>query len=105
MSSIEDMANNNIPGGAADTPPIEGTPQKTITMPQIDLSFLQAETGAGELDQYINHVLNFNKSKSMAHIIRGLTGIFGNLNKGIIDVLLGVLQHFNNKKNGGVNDN
>lgn len=59
---------------------------------------LSSNTGDGEVDEYISHPLNFNKSKAMARIIRGLTGIFGNLKYAIIDVILGVIELSKEKK-------
>ncbi len=53
---------------------------------------LTAETGSGSLDSYIDHPMNFNGSRSLARILRGLTGLIGNLNLAIIDIGLGVLE-------------
>ena len=63
-----------------------------------------AETGAGSIGEYIEHPLNFNQSKSVARILRGLTGIMGNLNLAIIDVGLGVLELFKGEKKNVFSD-
>lgn len=59
---------------------------------KIDFSFLKTPTGEGEIEDYLNHTLNFNKSVGLARIIRGLTGFMGNINLAVVDILLGVLE-------------
>ena len=66
----------------------------------IDLGILKAQTGEGEIEEYINHPLNINKSKSLAHVIRGLTGMFGSLKYAIIDIVMGIIQYLKEKKGG-----
>ena len=61
-----------------------------IAMP--DLSFLAAPTGAGTIEEYVEHPLNFDRTKSTARILRGLTGICGELNYALIDIGLGVIE-------------
>jgi hypothetical protein len=61
---------------------------------------LTAETGEGSIGDYIEHPMNFNNSKGLARILRGLTGIIGNLSLAIIDIGLGVLEF--SKENKGV---
>lgn len=51
---------------------------------------IKTETGSGAINDYMDHSLNFNKSKSIALIIRALTGYFGALNLAIIDLLMGM---------------
>lgn len=65
---------------------------------------LRAETGEGSIGDYIEHPMNFNQSKSVARILRGLTGIMGNLNLAIIDVGLGVLELFKGEKKNVLGD-
>jgi len=57
-----------------------------------DMSFLLAETGDGPIEDYIEHPLNFNQSKGVAQILRGVTGIAGKLNYAILDIGLGMVQ-------------
>lgn len=63
---------------------------------------LTAETGDGSIGDYIDHPMNFNNSKGLAQLIRGLTGIIGNLNLAIVDVIFGALR-FSREKRGVVN--
>lgn len=63
---------------------------------------LTSETGQGSIGDYIEHPMNFNQSKGLARVLRGLTGIVGNLNLAIIDVVLGVLE-FSKEKRGMLN--
>lgn len=64
----------------------------------IDLSILKTKTGEGGIENYQDHPLNFNKSKGMAQMIRGFTGLFGALDLAIIDIIVGFLQVAKEKK-------
>lgn len=50
---------------------------------------LKRKTGVGDLENYIDVPLNINKSKEIAHILRGISGLFGDLNGAIVDILVG----------------
>jgi hypothetical protein len=58
----------------------------------IDFSWLRTPTGEGSIEEYINHPLNFNRSEGMAKVLRGFTGLVGDLKLAVIDIALGVLQ-------------
>jgi hypothetical protein len=64
---------------------------------------LTAETGEGSISDYIDHPMNFKKSEGLAQILRGLTGIVGNLKLAIIDVVFGALR-FSNEGKGQTNN-
>lgn len=66
-------------------------------------NILTAETGAGSIGDYIQHPMNFNQSQGLAQILRGLTGIVGNLNLAVIDVVLGALR-FSKEKRAVINN-
>lgn len=55
----------------------------------IDLSFLRARTGEGRIDDYVNHPLNFSGSRGVAQILRGCTGMLGELDLAIVDIVVG----------------
>lgn len=74
----------------------EDAPGVRFNMP--DLSFLLAKTGAGAVEEYIDHPLNFDNTKSTARILRGLTGIAGELDYAIIDIGLGCLEKIKEKR-------
>lgn len=60
---------------------------------RLDLSWLKAETGEGEIEDYVNHPLNFNGSMGIAQALRGFAGFMGNgsqLRFAVIDVLFGL---------------
>lgn len=62
-------------------------------------NFFKKETGEGDLDIYLNHPLNIKQTKGMCHILRGLSGLFGNLKNAIFDIVIGILKEFyKNKK-------
>jgi hypothetical protein len=56
------------------------------------IALLKSPTGEGDVDEYMQHVLNFNESRGMARVIRGLTGMLGNLNYAIVDIVVGVME-------------
>jgi hypothetical protein len=64
----------------------------------LDLSFLKSETGQGDLADYVFHPLNFNNSKPVARILRGVTGLFGNVNLAIADIMIGIFEMNSKKK-------
>lgn len=57
-----------------------------------DLSFLLAPTGEGSVEDYIDHPMNIKGSKGSARILRGLTGMLGQLNYAIVDIALGSIE-------------
>ena len=46
-------------------------------------------TGKGSVEEYDEHPLNFTRTRGMSHILRGVTGILGDLNKAIVDIVVG----------------
>lgn len=59
---------------------------------------LLAQTGEGSIEDYIHHPLNISENKNMARILRGLTGMFGELSLAIIDIGVGMLDFFKGSK-------
>lgn len=95
---IEEAAEAAAEEVSAAAPDIEeSTPGIRISMP--DLSFLAAPTGEGPIEEYMQHPLNFDNKKSTARILRGCTGICGNLDYAIIDIALGVIEKIKEKGN------
>lgn len=94
-AEIEEVSQyNDLP-----TPP----PDKEPSIPQKESFFkkiLTARTGDGSIDNYISHPLNFNGQEGTARIIRGATGILGNLDLAIIDITFGLLEFAKPKKGG-----
>jgi hypothetical protein len=64
-----------------------------------DLSILKAKTGEGSIEDYMQHALNFNKSRGTAQILRGCTGLFGELELAVIDIALGSFELIKEKRN------
>lgn len=58
---------------------------------------MTAQTGEGSIESYIEHPMNVLNNKAGARILRGLTGIFGNLDLAIIDIVVGVLDLLKNR--------
>jgi hypothetical protein len=73
---------------------MEVTSVPTVNMPD----FLKAQTGSGAVEDYLEHPLNFSKSKGLARVIRGLTGMLGSLDLAIIDIIVGGFEFMKEKK-------
>lgn len=54
---------------------------------------MTARTGEGTVEDYLHSPLNFNNSLAVARIVRGLTGLLGNLDLAIIDIAIGIIEH------------
>ena len=65
---------------------------------KFDLGFLATKTGPGSVNDYIDHPLNFKQSKGMAQMIRGFTGLAGELDLAIVDITLGAFQFVKEEK-------
>lgn len=90
----------------ADLDYIEPLPYQESEKVGLDLSILKSPTGAGSIGDYLEHPMNFNSSKGMARVLRGLTGMMGSLDLAIIDITVGILDLLKtNKKAGVTNDN
>lgn len=96
MNTIEQEINGINEDANIETEELQ---QRNISMPSLE--FLKVETGEGPIELYIEHPLNFSKSKGLARIIRGLTGWFGALNLAIIDVVIGLLEFTKERKKAG----
>ncbi len=71
---------------------------------KIDFSFLMKKTGQGEVENYLGHPMNPKKSKGRARFLRGCTGIAGDLDLAIIDIMLGSFEMIMEKRAGNVAD-
>lgn len=78
------------------TPPQEEPPKESVWK-----KILTAQTGDGPLEKYITHPLNFNGQTGTARLIRGATGILGNLDLAIVDIGFGLLEFLKPKKGAG----
>jgi hypothetical protein len=61
------------------------------------IDILKSKTGQGSIDSYLDHPLNYNNSKSVGQILRGLTGFCGQLDLAIIDLAMGLISLFKGK--------
>ena len=73
---------------------------------RLDFSFLLKKTGAGSVDSplYMDHPMNSKHSKGRARFLRGCTGIAGDLDLAIIDIALGGIEMFVEKRSENVTD-
>lgn len=65
---------------------------------------ITAETGEGSIGDYLEHPMNFNNSYGLAQMLRGVTGIAGNLKLAIIDIGFGFLRFSKERKGVIEND-
>lgn len=95
--NIEDKASDYI----QDEETIQTIPndQKNDQIPENSiLKILKSKTGEGSIESYQDHPLNFKNNKYLGQIIRGMTGIIGSLDLAIIDIVMGLLGYFTDKK-------
>ena len=64
-----------------------------------DLTFLKAKTGSGSVEDYMQHPLNFKNSQGAAQMIRGFTGMLGDLDLALVDITLGAFELAKEKRN------
>jgi hypothetical protein len=105
--TLNDIANetiDNIPGEEIPTlgETVEYTPEPSKIQVLLN-KVLTAETGEGSIEDYIQHPMNFKNSKGLAQMLRGFTGIIGNLKLAIVDVVFGYLR-FSQEKGEKVNE-
>lgn len=60
--------------------------------------FLKAKSPDEPIENFINHPFNFDGSRGLAQIIKGLTGMFGYFNYAIIDIVMGWLRWTKERK-------
>lgn len=86
-AAAEDII-DDIPG----EPELKAAPQFKVGDLLPDMSFILAPTGDGPVEEYIDHPMNIKGSRGSARILRGLTGMLGQLNYAIVDIALGTIE-------------
>jgi hypothetical protein len=108
MPTLDDIAQNETVNPTNEMPTIEPmdyeVPQQNSRIQEILSKIMTAETGEGAVGDYIEHPMNFMKSKGLARVLRGLTGIFGSLSLAIIDIAVGTLEFSKERKGAVVNN-
>jgi len=107
MPTLDEIANENTvnPNEMPTIDPIDiPEPQPNNRIQEILNKVMTAETGEGSIGDYIDHPMNFLKSKGLARVLRGLTGIFGSLSLAIIDIAVGTLEFTKERKGAIVNN-
>lgn len=106
MPTLDDIANQETMSATVETvdiPEVQEVPETNSKANEMFSRIMTAETGTGSIGDYLEHPMNFNKSQGLAQILRGLTGIVGNLNLAVIDVVLGALR-FSKERKGVINN-
>jgi len=68
-------------------------PEEEGAAPGLLKRILSAQTGPGEISEYQDHPMCYDKSEGLAQIIRGLTGIVRvDLRLAVIDILVGAVR-------------
>lgn len=101
FTSLEEMIEEVPQQNANVLDPVESIPQQPSLLFEKVKSIVTMETGEGSIEDYVDHPLNFKKNKGMAQVLRGLTGIIGNLKLAVIDIGLGIL---NMNSKGDINN-
>lgn len=83
-----------------DIPMDGGTDERSGS--RFDFSFLKAKTGEGSIDFYLEHPMNFNESRAVARILRGASGMVGELDLAVIDIAVGVMDFMRGRRSHGV---
>ena len=60
--------------------------------PPDPLEILKKPTGKGQVEDYLDHPLNVNRSYGLGQAIRGLSGLLGSLDYAVVDIVLGVFR-------------
>ena len=72
---------------------VEPTTSETLKEPEsILVKIITAESPDKNVIDYEAHPLNFDRQESTGRIIRGLEGITGNLDRAVVDIMVGVFQ-------------
>lgn len=106
MPTLDEIANEETVSASheeVNIPEVQEVPETNSRANEMFSRIMTAETGEGSIGDYLEHPMNFNKSQGLAQILRGLTGIVGNLNLAIIDVVMGGLR-FSKERKGVINN-
>lgn len=91
--AMKEMAEEELMDGLDDLEePIKNSANFRIEDMLPNLDFILSETGDGSIEDYLEHPLNSRKSKGIAQILRGMTGLLGNLNYAVLDICLGFFE-------------
>ena len=97
--NIEENAENYIPN---EEEKIETETQDIPVKENKFLKILLSQTGEGTITSYENHPMNFKNNTSISQILRGFTGMLGNLNFALIDIFLGSMSFFKDRNSNYV---
>ena len=99
MPSIEDIVAARGLGGATPEMPPEQPVQEEPRGLGFDFSFLLKPTGAGPIENYLDHPLNAKRSRGLAQALRGATGLFGEgLRAALADILFGSMEYMRERR-------
>ena len=79
-------------------PTIQEHQEQTQQTAHFSFDFLRTPTGAGSIEEYIDHPLNADSSRGVAQMLRGFTGIAGDLKLAILDIALGFINVLKEKR-------
>lgn len=103
MGNILESAYADAAAAEAAEDPIMSDPNLDIDArqlygPAMDFSWIRSKTGPGTIESYIDHPLNGTRSRGVAQILRGVTGLAGDLDLAIIDIGLGLVEVIKEKR-------
>lgn len=82
-----------------------GTPSPPKPTPSWSwIDWLKSEPGPGDVESYRQHPLNWDGTYEVAQILRGLTGLLGNLRLAMVDLVVGGLRLLSRRPPAGGGD-
>jgi hypothetical protein len=93
MATLEELVNQKVPPEL----PLQVEAPEAEEEVRISLEWIKAQTGDGVIEDYMDHPLNFNRSRGMARVLRGLTGLIGGLNFALADIVIGAMELFKSR--------
>lgn len=110
MANILESAYTDFNKSENDEPPfidpqLDVDAEELFRPAQLDFSWIRAKTGPGTIESYINHPLNTSGSRGVAQMLRGATGLLGDLDLAVIDIGLGAIEVLRERKGGAPREN
>lgn len=99
MTTISDLVEARGLGEATPIMPPEEPQETSGGGMGIDFSFLMRETGPGPIEDYLDHPLNAKRSRGLAQVLRGATGLFGEgLRAALADIVIGGISFMHERR-------
>jgi hypothetical protein len=95
----EDIIINEIETNADQSAEVVSKNNKFSWIKDKFIMCLRSKSGEGTITDYKNNSLNINNDENIAQILKGFSGMFGNINSAVLDIIMGTINYFKSKKN------